>query len=135
MKKIILTGGAGFIGSNILKNLIKLKYHVIVIDDLTSGKFSNIEALKKSKYFGFEKCSITNYKYLNNVFKNVDFVLHQAASKKTVCDKDPRKDLKVNAEGAFNLLKLSVDNNIKKFISFAHGHIIGDLNMCQCVKF
>ncbi len=126
MKKIILTGGAGFIGSNILKHLIKLKYHVVVIDDLTSGKYSNIEGLKKSKYFGFEKCSITNYKYLNNVFKNVDFVLHQAASKKTVCDKDPRKDLKVNAEGAFNLLKLSSDHNVKKFIHASTGSVFGE---------
>ncbi len=65
-------------------------------------------------------------KNLEQYFEGVDVVFHQAASKKTICLTNPRKDLKINGEGTFNLLELAVKYGVKKFVHASTGSVYGE---------
>src|SRR3990167_8721435 len=95
-KKALVTGGAGFIGSHICEELVIRGFKVISIDDYSAGKKVNLKHLRKYKNFQEVNCDITDAKKLARYFKGVDIVFHNAASKKNVCLKDPRRDLMVN---------------------------------------
>ena len=72
-----VTGGAGFIGNNIVKHLIKNNHSVIVIDNLHTGKKENLDdVISQVEFYNYD---IRNYDELKNVLKNVDGVFHQAA--------------------------------------------------------
>lgn len=121
MKKILVTGGAGFIGSHLVDKLIALKYKVVVIDDLSSGKKENVN--KEAKFY---KIDITNRK-IASIFKkeNFDYVFHLAAQKnlrKSV--DDPVYDAQINILGSLNLLENCVKYKIKKFIFASTGGAI-----------
>lgn len=125
-KKAIVTGGAGFIGSHIIEELINLGINTISIDDYFAGKEENLSHLKHLPNFCEVKCDITDYNKLEQYFEGVDIVFHQAASKKTICLNDPRRDLEINAEGTFNLLELSLKYNVRKFIHASTGSVYGE---------
>ncbi len=125
-KKALVTGGAGFIGSHICEELVVRGFPVVSIDDYSAGKHINLKHLKKFKNFQEAKCDITDMKKLPRYFKGIDIVFHNAASKKNVCLRDPRRDLTVNAGGAFNLVELAVKNKVKKFIHASTGSVYGE---------
>ena len=124
-KKALVTGGAGFVGSHLVDSLIEDGIEVVSIDDYSGGKKSNLSHLKGHKNFEEINCDITDLNSLKEYFDGVDIVFHQAVSKMTVCLKDPRRDLEVNAEGTFNLLELSRDNGVKKFVHASTGSVYG----------
>ncbi|MEK9569886.1 MAG: NAD-dependent epimerase/dehydratase family protein, partial [Paracoccaceae bacterium] len=72
------------------------------------------------------ECDITDYEKLKLYFAGVDIVFHQAVSKMTVCMKDPIRDLEINAKGTFNLLELSKDFGVKKFVHASTGSVYGE---------
>ena len=72
MKKVIVTGGAGFIGSHLAEELAKRGYHVTILDDLSTGKLVNIEELMAKKAVSFVKGSITNFTMLSQLFRNAE---------------------------------------------------------------
>ncbi|MDI6735928.1 MAG: NAD-dependent epimerase/dehydratase family protein [bacterium] len=116
--KILVTGGAGFIGSNIVDRLINLGYKVIIIDDLSTGKERNINPSAK-----FYKLDIQNPQ-VEDIFRNeqLDIVNHHAAQmdvRKSVAD--PMFDTRVNVLGSINLLQLCVQYNVKKFVFASSG--------------
>ncbi|MCK5459378.1 MAG: NAD-dependent epimerase/dehydratase family protein, partial [Thermoplasmatales archaeon] len=76
-KKIVITGGAGFIGSNMARTLSK-ENKVTVIDDLSTGYIKNIQGFIDSNAIGFVKGSITDLDLLQEAFKDVDYVFHEA---------------------------------------------------------
>lgn len=125
-KKAIVTGGAGFIGSHLVEELVKLGVETISIDNYFAGKEENLAHLKEYDNFQEVKCDITDYDNLEKYFPGVEVVFHQAASKKTICLKDPRMDLDINAKGAFNLLELSKKYNVKKFVHASTGSVYGE---------
>ena len=126
-QKAIVTGGAGFVGSNLVESLLEDGLEVVSIDDYSAGKERNLEDLKER--FGDQliaaNCDITDKGKLATYFKDVDVVFHQACSKMTVCLKDPLRDLEVNAAGTFNLLELARDTNVKKFVHVSTGSVYG----------
>ncbi|MEI6040051.1 MAG: SDR family NAD(P)-dependent oxidoreductase [Candidatus Berkelbacteria bacterium] len=125
-KKAMVTGGAGFIGSHICEALVTRGFDVISVDDYSAGKDMNLEHLKKYPNFKAVKCDITDKAKLAEHFEGVDVVFHEAASKKNICLKDPRRDLLVNGGGAFNLLELAVENKVKKFVHASTGSVYGE---------
>ena len=125
-KKALVTGGAGFIGSHICESLVTRGFQVISIDDYSAGKKINLYHLKKYQKFQEVNCDITDYKKLARYFKDVDIIFHNAASKKSICLKDPRRDLLVNGTGTFNLLELSIKNKVKKFVHASTGSVYGE---------
>ncbi|MFL7023342.1 SDR family NAD(P)-dependent oxidoreductase [Enterovibrio norvegicus] len=126
-KKAIVTGGAGFIGSHIVESLLEDGLNVISIDDYSAGKSENLQGLSEKYGVKFKEvnCDITDYENLKSNFEGVDIVFHQACSKMTVCLRDPRRDLAINAEGTFNLLELSRDFGVKKFVHVSTGSVYG----------
>ena len=112
--KILVTGGAGFIGSNIADAYIKSGHSVVVVDNLSSGKKENINP--KAKFY---EADITDKKQISQIFENEkpDIVNHHAAQidvRKSVAD--PVFDAKTNIIGTINLLEISIRQKIKKFI-------------------
>ena len=119
LSRILVTGGAGFIGSHIVDDLIKNGYDVTVVDDLSSGKLENVN--KKADFYC---CDIFSKKALEEVFELVhpDYIIHHAAQATVVKSmSDPVFDAQINIIGTLNLLELSKEFKIKKFIYAGSG--------------
>lgn len=125
-KKAMVTGGAGFIGSHIVEELLKFDVEVISIDDYIAGKHENLAEFTSDPHFHEIECDITDYEKLKSYYKGVDIVFHNAASKKTICLNDPRRDLEINAKGSFNVLELARDFGVKKIIFASTGSVYGE---------
>jgi UDP-glucose 4-epimerase len=104
MKKVAITGGAGFIGSNLVIRLINEGYTVTVIDDLSTGLLSNINDLNCD----FEKLSITNLPMLRSAISNCETIFHFAARGSVPRSiKNPVATHDVNATGTLNVLEVA----------------------------
>lgn len=126
--KALVTGAAGFIGSHLCERLTKDGHQVIGLDNLQTGKMSNLVHLNKS-LFTFVFCDITNFGVLEQTFREgITHVFHQAASKKTICEKSPPRDLEINGGGTLNLLMLSKKYKVKKFIHASTGSVYGEVS-------
>lgn len=124
--KALVTGGAGFIGSHIVEELVKIGVETISIDNYFAGKSENLEHLKSFSNFHEIECDITDLSRLEPIFDGVDVVFHEAASKKTICLNNPRLDLEINVKGTYNLLELSVKHGVKKFVHASTGSVYGE---------
>ena len=108
MKRIGVTGGAGFIGSNLLRTLSLEENEVIVVDDLTTGLQENLEGLNLK----FIQGSITNKTLLDKVFANADVIVHLAARGSVPRSiEDPVATHDVNVKGTLNVLETCRQNN------------------------
>lgn len=125
MAKILVTGGAGFIGSNLADALIEKGHEVAIVDDLSTGQEQNINPKA-----GFHKIDISDYESLSEVFDKIkpEAIFHLAAQinvRKSV--ENPSRDVEVNVKGTVNLLDLAVKHNVKHFLfSSTGGAIYGD---------
>jgi len=125
-KRVVVTGGAGFIGSNLARALSK-DNTVIVIDNLSTGHFKNIQDLVDANKIEFIKGSITDLDLLQNIFKDVDYVFHQAAIPSVPRSiKDPIRSNNVNVNGTLNVLIAAKDNGVKKVIFASSSSVYGD---------
>ena len=124
MKKCIVTGGLGFIGSHLVEKLVDLKYKVIVIDNCINGKISNISNVQnKVKIF---KNDISKKGDWQNAFKNADVVFHLAALADIVPSiNNPLLYFNTNVKGTLNVLEYSKKYKIKKFIYAASSSCYG----------
>ena len=126
-KHVLVTGGAGFIGSNLCEKLISLNVKVRCLDNFITGKKANIEEFIAHPNFELVEGDITEVETCQNVTKEVDFVLHQAALGSVPRSiKDPLTTNKVNIEGFLNILNASVSNKVQKFIYAASSSTYGD---------
>jgi len=127
--KIIITGGAGFIGSNLARKLSE-NNKVIVIDNLSTGQYNNIIDLKKSGKIQFLKGTITDLKFLKQIFKGADYVFHQAAIPSVPRSiKDPVNTNRTNINGTLNVLIASQENNIKKLVYASSSSAYGNTSI------
>jgi len=125
-KNVAVTGGAGFIGSNLSRELSK-DNHVVIFDDLSSGFLKNIEDITEKNNVEFVKGTINDIDLLQKTFKDVDYVFHQAAIASVVKSiEDPVKSNYVNVNGTLNVLAASKDNKVKKVIQASSSSIYGD---------
>jgi len=125
---ILVTGGAGFIGSNLVDALLENGYEVKVLDNLTTGKIENLNYAKEK--FGnklkFYKQDLRNFN--SEILKDVEYIFHLGAQidvRKSV--ENPEYDADVNIIGSLNLIKNALNYNIKKIIySSSGGAIYGE---------
>jgi len=127
----LITGGAGFIGSNMASFLIKKGHNVIVLDNLSTGKKIFINELLKEENFKFILCDLLNKDLLNSVFENhIDFVYHFAANADVRFGlNQPGKDLEQNTIATYNLLEAMRVNKVKKIAFSSTGSVYGETNV------
>ena len=127
--KILVIGGAGFIGSHVVAELLKSNVRQVVIyDNFARGKLSNIEP-----FLSDSRCSvfpnggdIRDVDVLNEAMNGADAVIHLAAMWLLHCKDYPRTAFKVNIEGTFNVLEACVKNNIKRLVYSSSASVYGD---------
>tara|TARA_B100000579_G_C22835126_1_gene858264 strand:- start:1282 stop:2289 length:1008 start_codon:yes stop_codon:yes gene_type:complete len=128
-KKVLITGGAGFIGSHTAEKFLKNNFKVIVLDNLSGGNLININHLKKSKDFKFIKIDILNFKKLKKlkkIIENCSYILHFAGVGDIVPSiKNPIKYFQNNVQGTINILNLCNSKKIKKFVYAASSSCYG----------
>ena len=123
--KCLVTGGAGFIGSNLVDHLVKLGHQVIVLDNLLTGRLSNLTQVKNK--IEFVNVDLTNRKNsISQYFNNVDWVFHLAGLADIVPSiKNPDNYFQTNVEGTLNILEESRKAKIKKLIYAASASCYG----------
>jgi UDP-glucose 4-epimerase len=126
-KKIMVTGCAGFIGSNLVDFFLKKKYYIIGIDNLSTGNIDNLKLALKNKRFIFYKSDLLNFSKISKYFKNIDLVIHLSANADVrFGPKHPRKDLEQNLLVTTNVLEAMRINNVKKIAFSSTGSVYGE---------
>lgn len=126
-KRILVTGGAGFIGSNLCEKLLELNNTVICLDNFSTGKLENIEPFIGNENFKFIEADIRSLEDCMLACKDVDYVLHHAALGSVPRSiNDPITTNEVNINGFLNMLVASRDNNVKRFVFAASSSTYGD---------
>jgi UDP-N-acetylglucosamine/UDP-N-acetylgalactosamine 4-epimerase len=124
---ILVTGGAGFIGSNLCEALVEIGATVICLDNLATGKLENLNKIFKHPNFTFIEGDIRDLSTCKNAVENVDFILHQAALGSVPRSlKDPITSNEVNVSGFLNMLVAARDANVKRFVYAASSSTYGD---------
>jgi UDP-N-acetylglucosamine/UDP-N-acetylgalactosamine 4-epimerase len=125
--KILITGGAGFIGSNLIDHFLQLGHEVVCLDNLSTGFEHNIEHNYNNDNFTFIKGDIRDLKLCKKAIKGCDYVSHQAALGSVPRSiKDPITTNEVNINGFLNILIASRDEGVKRFVYAASSSTYGD---------
>ncbi len=124
---ILVTGGAGFIGSNLCEALLEKGNKVICLDNFATGKRENIEQLLKDSNFTLIEGDIRKLEDCLKASKEADYILHQAALGSVPRSiKDPISSNAVNVSGFLNMLVAARDNGVKRFVFAASSSTYGD---------
>lgn len=127
MARILITGGAGFIGSNLAEYFLRQGHEVIVFDNFSTGHHRNIDSLKGNREFKLVEGDIRSLPSCEKVVQGVDYVLHQAALGSVPRSiADPKTSNDVNISGFLNMLIAARDANVKRFVYAASSSTYGD---------
>ncbi len=120
--KYLVTGGAGFVGSNLVDELIKRNHEVVVIDNLSSGKKENLNPKAR-----FHDLDIRDYAKIKPVFEGVDYVLHLAALPRVFYSvQNPVETSEINVMGTVNVFKAAADAKVKRVVFYSSSAVYGD---------
>lgn len=126
-RKILVTGGAGFIGSNLCETLLDLDNSVVCLDNFSTGKKENIEKFLANSNFKLITGDIRNFDDCQKAVAGVDYVLHEAALGSVPRSiNDPITTNEVNVGGFLNMLVASKDAKVKRFVYAASSSTYGD---------
>ena len=126
-KHVLVTGGAGFIGSNLTEALLKLGAKVTVFDNLETGRKSNIEEFFNHTNFTFIEGDIRDYEACLNAVKGIDVISHQAALGSVPRSIEfPHNTHAVNATGFLNMLHAAKESGVKRFVYASSSSVYGD---------
>lgn len=126
-KKILVTGGAGFIGSNLCEALLERKNNVVCLDNFSTGKIDNISSFLESSNFELIEGDIRNINDCKKAVANVDYVLHHAAlGSVSRSVKTPLETNSVNIDGFLNMLNVSREFKVKRFVYASSSSVYGD---------
>jgi nucleoside-diphosphate-sugar epimerase len=126
-KKVLVTGGAGFIGSNLVEALLNLGASVIVLDNLETGRHENLVGFEKNPLFQFLKGDIRNQEDCLKALDGVDVISHQAALGSVPRSIEfPHNTHAVNATGFLNMLHAAKEKGVKRFVYASSSSVYGD---------
>ena len=122
--KVLVTGGAGFLGSQLVKRLIPLCDHIYIIDDLSTG---NRAAVPESDRITFYEESITNEKVLEEVLPKVNYIFHFACKNLVLSVENIKSDFETNLYGGYLLLQKAREycSELKRFVYASTASIYG----------
>jgi nucleoside-diphosphate-sugar epimerase len=127
-KKILVTGGAGFIGSNLVEALLNAGAFVTVFDNLETGKIKNIEQFFSNSKFNFIEGDLRNEDDCLNAVKGIELISHQAALGSVPRSIEfPHNTHAVNATGFLNMLHAAKEEGIKRFVYASSSSVYGDI--------
>lgn len=133
MDQYLITGGAGFIGSNIAEELLNRGENVRILDNFSTGKRENIEYLKykfQSNSLDIIEGDIRSYHIVREAVEGVDFILHQGALPSVPRSvKDPLTSNEVNVVGTLNILNAAKDAKVNRIIYASSSSVYGDLEV------
>nr|WP_315190248.1 SDR family oxidoreductase [uncultured Flavobacterium sp.] len=125
--KILVTGGAGFIGSNLCEYFVNKNYQVVCLDNFSTGHHHNLEAIIQKRNFTLIEGDIRNFEDCQKALEGVDYVLHQAALGSVPRSvNDPITTNDVNVSGFLNMLTAARDAKVKRFVYAASSSTYGD---------
>jgi nucleoside-diphosphate-sugar epimerase len=126
-KKVLVTGGAGFIGSNLVEALLNLGAVVTVFDNLETGKLANLTEFESNPNFTFIQGDLRNVEDCQNAVKGIDVISHQAALGSVPRSIEfPHNTHAVNATGFLNMLHAAKEEGIKRFVYASSSSVYGD---------
>jgi UDP-glucose 4-epimerase len=125
VNKVLVTGGAGFIGSHVVEKLLKDGYEVNVLDNLSSGNLDNLDLANPS--LNFFQGDIRNQMAVLNSLEGCDSIVHLAAIVSVEESiRNPRNSKSVNIDGTFNVLLCGIEKGINKFLHASSAAVYGD---------
>ncbi len=125
--RVLVAGGAGFIGSHIVDRLLKKEVEVVVLDNLYTGKIENLGSHKANRKFHFIEGDVRNYGTVKSAVKDADAVFNEAAVvgiPRSI--EDPILANEVNVGGTLNLLKACLDSGVRRYVQASSASIYGD---------
>jgi nucleoside-diphosphate-sugar epimerase len=123
--RYLVTGGAGFIGSNTVDELVRRGHSVVVLDDMSAGKEENLADVRPK--ITFIKGSITDLETVQKAMLQADYVIHLAARTSVPRSvKDPIETNRINVDGTLNVLVAARDNKVKRVVFAASSSAYGD---------
>lgn len=130
--QILVSGGAGFIGSHIVDRLISEDFEVTVIDNLQTGHVKNIKRDQRRRKLHFIRGDIRDFNLVRNAVKDIDAVFHEAAFVDVALSlENPVLTNEVNVTGTLNLLKASLEFGVKRFICASSAAVYGSTSRPQ----
>jgi UDP-N-acetylglucosamine 4-epimerase len=126
-KSVLVTGGAGFIGSNLVEALLNLGAKVSVFDNLETGKRTNLTEFDSNEAFTFIAGDIRNYEECLRAMEGIDLISHQAALGSVPRSIEfPHNTHAVNATGFLNMLHAAKESGVKRFVYASSSSVYGD---------
>ncbi len=133
--RYLVTGGAGFIGSNITEALVNLGEEVVVLDNLSTGKLSNIETFIKKDSITFIEGTITDPKTCADACAGIDYILHQAAFVSVSGSvEDPESTHNTNVTGTVNLFNAARDSGVRRIVWASSTAVYGNSDVLPNVE-
>jgi len=124
--KIVVTGGAGFIGSTIVQQLVERGYNnILIFDSFIRGRRKYVEDLVKKKKVKIIEGDIRNYDLLVKTIKNSKYLFHEAAVASNHCISFPEDCININIRGTLNVIKASIEEKVEKVLFASSGSIYG----------
>lgn len=125
-KRVLITGGAGLVGSHIADLLVQEEVaEIIVLDNFTRGQRQNLVEAQESGPLVVVEGDIRDRQLLADIMQGVDIVFHQAAIRITQCAQEPRLAMEVLADGTFNVLEAAVSAKVKKVVAASSASVYG----------
>ena len=123
-QRVVVTGGAGFVGSNTVKRLLQSGASVVVLDDFYTGAADNLPS--SAPNLEVIRGSVTDFDLVRSVIKHDDVVIHEAARNIIVSTRNPREDYEVNIGGTLNVLLAAREIGVRRVVYTSSASVYGN---------
>jgi UDP-glucose 4-epimerase len=124
-KRILVTGGAGFVGSHVIDQLVATDNEIVIVDDFSIGKWENIDHHRANARVHVQRADVRDLDAMVRLTRGVDVVFHLACACVRASLNSPMSSHEINATGTLNMCQASLENNVKRFIYTSSSEVYG----------